>query len=93
MKTLLQEIETKGIKWLIGFSLLFLKKKFLFIYFWLSWVFVAAQAALWLQRAGATFSLWSVGFSCCEAWALRCTDFSSCRSKAVQHKLHSCAWA
>ena len=36
---------------------------FRFIYFWLCWVFVAAQAFLWLQQAGAPLQLQCTGFS------------------------------
>ena len=35
----------------------------LFIYLWLCWVFIAAQAFLQLRQAGATLQLWSAGFS------------------------------
>ena len=38
-------------------------KKYLFIYFWLYWVFVAAPAFLWLQRAGATLWVQCTGFA------------------------------
>ena len=44
-------------------------------YFWLCWVFIAAQASLWLRWAGVTIC-WSVQasqsgkLSCCQVWAL-----------------------
>ena len=62
----------------------------LFIYFWLCWVFVATQAFLQLQRVRAPLQLRSShcgGFSCCRAWALRCTGFSSCDTQAQQLQL------
>ena len=48
---------------------------YLCIYFWLWWVFVAVQAFLQLQQAGATLQLRCAGFSlrwrlCCGACAL-----------------------
>ena len=61
----------------------FLKTVFYsFIYFWLCWVFVAAQAFPQLRRVAATLQLrctasHSGGFSCCRAWAL-------------EHRLNSC---
>ena len=38
-----------------------------FIYFWLSWLFVAAQAFLWLLQVGVTLS--------CSAQASQCSGF------------------
>ena len=37
------------------------------IYFWLCWVFVAAQAFLQLWKVGAALQSWFLGFSCCRA--------------------------
>ena len=35
-------------------SIFFFKQLPLLIYLWLHWIFIAAQAFLWLRRAGAT---------------------------------------
>ena len=53
------------------------KKKNLFIYLWLSWIFIALLGFLQLQWAGATF--------CCGAGASRCSGFSCCRARALRH--------
>ena len=44
---------------------------YLFIYFWLFWVFIAAQAVLQLQRVGTTLPLQRMGFS---LWCLLIVD-------------------
>ena len=56
---------------------------FLFIYFWLHWVFVAARGLSLVAASGGYSLLWCVGFSL--QWLLllrstgsRCADFSSC---------------
>ena len=61
----------------------------LFIYFWLCWVFVATQAFLQLRRVRALQlrSSHCGGFSCCRAWALRCTGFRNCDTQAQQLQL------
>ena len=74
---------------------------FLFIYFWLCWIFVAAQG-FFLVAASRGYSLIAVhglsrcsGFSCCGAQALGHADFlrahglSSCRSLALEHRLNN----
>ena len=73
----------------------FILKKYLFIYFWLGWVFIAVQTFLWSQGAGATPQLQCVGFSL--RWLLslqstcsRYTDFCGCNSWALEHRLSSC---
>ena len=59
----------------------FLFLKYLFIYFWLHWVFVAAHGLSLVAgatlRCGVQASHCS-GFSCCRAWALGLLGFSSC---------------
>ena len=67
-------------------------KDSLFIYLWLCWVFVAAQAFLWLWGLETTFSLWCavsycLGFSWCGAWILGFTGFSSCGKLAQEVQL------
>ena len=39
------------------------------VYFWLCWVFTAAQASSSWCELGGYSSLWCVGFSCCGAQA------------------------
>ena len=70
---------------------------FLFIYFWLCWVFVAARglslvAASGACSCGAWASHWG-GFSCCGARAsvVVARGLSSCGSWAVEHSLVSCS--
>ena len=46
---------------------IFLKKTLIFFKFWLCWVFVVAQAFLWLWRARG-YSL-----AACSAWASHCS--------------------
>ena len=48
-----------------------------------------------LVAASWNYSLAVVrGFSCCRAWPLGCMGFSSCSSRALEHRLNSCgAWA
>ena len=58
-----------------------------FFNFWLCWVFIAVQAFLQFQRAGAALQFWCAGFSlqwlsCCRAWAGGCPGFSSCGMQA-----------
>ena len=57
---------------------------FIFIYFWLCWVFVAAQGLLSVAASGGYSSLQCVGFPCCGAGALGRTGFSSCSSQAPE---------
>ena len=64
---------------------------FLFFYFWLHWVFVAA-CRLSLVAVSTGFSLWWLLL----LWSLgsRCMGFSSCGSQALEHRLSSCGtWA
>ena len=49
--------------------------KYLFIYFWLHWVFVAALGLSLLRRADATL--------CCGARASHCGGFSCCGAQAL----------
>ena len=65
----------------------FFKKKYLFIYFWLHWVFVAAHGLSLVAASGGYSSLRSAGFSL--PWLLllrstgsRCVGFSSCSTWA-----------
>ena len=57
------------------FKRIFKKFIYLFIYFWLRWVFVAACGFLQLWRAGATL--------CRGARASHCSCFSCCRARAL----------
>ena len=57
-------------------SILIFKNKYLFIYFWLCWVFVA----LWSFSSCGAQASHCGGLSYCRAWALGCEDFSSCGS-------------
>ena len=72
-----------------------LKKKKLFIYFWLSWVFVAARGLSLVVVSGSYSSLRCAGFSL--RWLLllwsmgsRHVGFSSCGSCTLEHRLSSC---
>ena len=67
----------------------------LFIYFWLQWVFVAAQGLSLVAASRGYSPLWCTGFSL--RWLLllrntgsRHTGFSSCGSQAPEHRLSSC---
>ena len=82
----------------------FFKKKifiYLFIYFGLHWVFVAAHGLSLVEVSGDYSLLWCVGFSCCGAWALGVRAsvavahrLSSCGLWALERRLSSCgAWA
>ena len=66
-----------------------------FIYFWLCWVFTAAQPfpgcgeqSLFSSYGGQVSHCSS--FSCCRAQALEPAGFSSCGCCALEHKLNSC---
>ena len=77
--------------WEINFINLFI---YLFIYLWLSWVFVAARGLSLVAHSGATlrysarashcggFSLWSTGS--------RRAGFSSCGMQALERRYSSC---
>ena len=77
----------------------FNKYIYLFIYLWLSWVFVAEHRLSLVAVSGGYSSLWYAGFSL--RWLLllrstgsRCTGFSSCSSPALEYRLSSRgAWA
>ena len=67
---------------------------FIFIYFWLCWVFVAACGLSLVAASGGYSSMRCTGFSL--RWLLllrntgsRRTSFSSCGSQALEHKLSS----
>ena len=74
---------------------------YLFIYFWLRWVFVAAHGLSLVAASRGYLSLPCVGFSCCRARALGARasgvvacGLSSCGSRALEGRLSSCgAWA
>ena len=76
----------------------FFKFIYLFIYFWLCWVFIAAHGLSLVAASGAYSSLGCAGFSL--RWILllgstgsRRVGFSSCGSRAsvvVAHRLSSC---
>ena len=66
-----------------------------FIYLCSCWVFVAAQAFLWLWRLGATLEFQCMGFSfqwllLSWTWALGCVGFGSGGSQALEHRLSGC---
>ena len=73
-----------------------LKKFYLFIYFWLRWVFVAAPGLSLVAVSGGYSSLGYTGFSL--RWLLllqsttgsRRVGFSSCGSRALERRLSSC---
>ena len=82
--------------WLIFFNKFIY---FIYIYFWLHWVFVAACRLSLVVASGGYSSLWCTGFSL--QWLLllrrmgsKCTGFSSCGSWALERRLSSCGtWA
>ena len=68
---------------------------FLFVLFWLHWVFVAARGLSLVVASGGYSLLWCAGFSL--RWLLllqstgsRHAGFSSCGSRALEHRLSSC---
>ena len=75
---------------------------YLFIYFWLCWVFVAARGLSLVAASGGYSSLRCAGFSlhwllllCSRAlgaWAsvVVARGLSSCDSRALEHRLSSC---
>ena len=72
----------------------FLKKINLLIYFWLSWVLVAAHGLSLVEASGGYSWLRYVGLL---RWLLllqstgsRCAGFSSCGSQALERRLSSC---
>ena len=65
----------------------FFKKNYLFIYFWLRWVFIAAHGLSLVAASGGYSSLWCVGFSL--QWLLllwstgsRHMEFNNCGTRA-----------
>ena len=70
--------------------LVFLIKKYLFIYLWLGWVFTALQALLWLQSR--TYSLVAVRglLIVVPTLVAGAQGLSSCFSRALEHRLSSC---
>ena len=75
-----------------NFFLIFI---YLFIYFWLRWVFVAACGLPLVAVSGGYSSLQCVGFSLqwlllLQSTASRRTGFSSCGSQALERRLSSC---
>ena len=75
--------------------LFFFNKLYLFIYFGLSWVFVAARALSLVAASRGYSSLWCVGFSLwwlllLQSTGSRCVGFSSCGSQALERRLSSC---
>ena len=78
-----------------GAPFFFFKIIYLFIYFWLCWVFVAALWFSLVVASGGSSSLRCASFSL--QWLLllrstgsRHTGFSSCGSRALEHRLSSC---
>ena len=73
----------------------FFLKKFIYFYFWLHWVFVAACGLSLVAVRGGYSLLQCTGFSL--PWLLllqsmgsRCTGFSSCGSQVLERRLSSC---
>ena len=73
----------------------FLKNIYLFIYFWLRWVFIAAHRLSLVAVSRGYSSLRCAGFSL--QWLLllqstgsRHAGFSSCDSRALECRLSSC---
>ena len=67
----------------------------LFIYFWLSWIFVAACGLSLVAASGGYCSLWCAGFSLrwlvlLQSTSSRLAGFSSCGSQALECRLSSC---
>ena len=83
-------------------SLIYFKKLFIYIYFWLCWVFVAAwllsSCGEWgLLPSGSVLASHYGGFSYCRAQALGPAGislwhvgFSSCSSRALERRLNDC---
>ena len=68
---------------------------YLFIYFWLRWVFVAAHGLSLVAESWGYSSLRCAGFSLWWLLLLRSAGsrhagFSSCGSRALEHRLSSC---
>ena len=70
---------------------------FLFFYFRLRWVFIAACGLFLVAASRDYYSLCCGGFSCCRAWALGAWasvvvahGLNSCGSWALEHRLSSC---
>ena len=72
---------------------------YIFIYFWLRWVFVAARGLSLVAVSRGCSSLWCVGFSLpwhlmLQSMGSRHRGFSSCGTRALERRLSSCgAWA
>ena len=62
----------------------------LFIYFWLCWVFVAAHGLSLVAVSGDYSSLRYTGLSLRWLLLLQSMGFSSCGSRALEHRLSSC---
>ena len=81
---------------------LYINLFYLFTYFWLRWVFVAARGLSLVEESGATLRCGArashcSGFSCCGARALGAQasvvvarGLSSCGSQALERMLSSC---
>ena len=71
------------------------KNFYLFIYFWLCWVFIAAHRLSLVATSGCYTSLQCVGFSLwwlllLQSTGSRCVGFSSCGLQALACRLSSC---
>ena len=78
-----------------AFSEVFLSTHFFLIFFWLSWVFVAARRLSLVASSGGYSSSWCAGFSLWWLLLLRSTGsrragFSSWGSRALECKRSSC---
>ena len=70
-------------------SYLFFILFILFVYFWLHWVFIAARGlSLVAVRGGYSSLRWLLLL---QSTGSRHTGFSSCASRALEHRLSSCS--
>ena len=79
---------------ILFFFFFFLFVYFTYIYFWLRWVFVAVHGLSLVAVSGSCSSLWCAGFSLQWLLLLQSTGswhmgFSSCGSRALEHRLSS----
>ena len=77
------------------FQIINMKAVLFFFFFWLHWVFVAARRLSLVAESGGYFLLRCAGFSLWWLLLLRSTGsrragFSSCGSRALEHRLSSC---
>ena len=79
---------------IFNWKLLFFKKIYLFIYFWLHLVFVAARGLSLVAVSGGFSLLWCAGFSLWWLLLLQSMGSRHVGSVVVAHELSSCgSWA